>query len=182
MAVIFLSLPPKLVLRACVFVPVLQGQHWATVWVSEWERSSTNIKTYGDHCQKWQGRCLRNGNLMADVADADSQLSAHLQGLLFLGQGCDQAPGERQGSAGDASDAEKFCGWMLSLLDQWKSQTQRAWVQLTTLWGQTAKWPGLWTTAIQHNRHGSLSHKTCVNSAYTHAELMCRFLLCLCVV
>lgn len=34
---------------------------------------------------------------MADVVDADSQLSAHLQGLLFLGQGCDQAPGERQG-------------------------------------------------------------------------------------
>lgn len=34
---------------------------------------------------------------MADVADADSQLSAHLQGLLFLGQDCDQAPGESRG-------------------------------------------------------------------------------------
>lgn len=35
---------------------------------------------------------------MADVVDADSQLSAHLQGLLFLGHGCGQAPGEHQGS------------------------------------------------------------------------------------
>lgn len=34
---------------------------------------------------------------MADVAEADSQLSAHLQGLLFQGQGCDQAPGESLG-------------------------------------------------------------------------------------
>lgn len=57
------------------------------MWVSQRERSCSNIKTDGDHCQKWQRLCLRNGNLMADVAATDSQLSAHLKGAAVPGAG-----------------------------------------------------------------------------------------------
>lgn len=35
---------------------------------------------------------------MVDVVEADSQLSAHPQGLLFLGHGCGWVPGELQDS------------------------------------------------------------------------------------
>lgn len=79
---------------------------------------------------------------MGDVVAADSQLSAHLQGLLFGrgGQGCDQAPGERRGRL---RRAQVFAGGLLSLLDQWKSQTLPAWVQLTALRGRSAEPLGL---------------------------------------
>lgn len=76
---------------------------------------------------------------MGDVVAADSQLSAHLQGLLF-GRGGGRAVTRRQGSA---SDAQVFAGGLLSLLDQWKSQTLPAWVQLTALRGRSAEPLGL---------------------------------------
>lgn len=50
--------------------------------------------TYGEHCQKWQLLCFQDGSWMDDFVDADSQLSAHPQGLPFLGHGYGHAPGE----------------------------------------------------------------------------------------
>lgn len=96
---------------------------------------------------------------MVDVAEADSQPSAHPQGMLFLGHGCGQAPGELQGSFRLAG----VWGWMLSLLDQWKSRTPWAQVQYTTLGGQTTQKLGLLTSAIQRKRSNSLSQtRQCV--------------------
>lgn len=185
MAVIFLSLPPKLVLRACVFVPVLQGQRWATVWVSQWESSRSNIKTRGDHCQKWQGRAGASGmeTWWRDVADADSQLSAHLQGLLFVGQGCDQAPGERRGSAGDASDGRREVLRVDAVIAGSVEESDTAGLGSAdnTLGDGPQSGPGCEPLPYSTTATARCHTNTCVNSAYTPAELMCRFLLCVCV-
>lgn len=95
-AVISPSLSPMVVLRAWMFVPVLQGHHQVTMWVSKWEKGRSNIKTYGDNCQQWQHECFQDRSWLLDVVEADSQSSVHPRGLLFLGHGCGQAPGELQ--------------------------------------------------------------------------------------
>lgn len=69
------------------------------------------------------------------LCEADSQSSAHPQGLLFLGHGSGQAPRELQGSF----RLGRMWVWMLSLLDQWKRRTQWTQVQRTALRGQF-KW------------------------------------------
>lgn len=75
---------------------------------------------------------------MVDIVGADSQLSAHPQGLLFLGHDCGRVPWELQGSSRLGRVYEGREG-MLSLQDQWKGWTPWTWVQHTRLRGQF-KW------------------------------------------
>lgn len=94
------------VLRACVFVPVLQGQHQDAMWVSKWEKGCSNIKTYGDHCQKWQHLCLQDGSWMVGVVVADNQPSGHPRGAAAPGARLRPGP---SGPPGEASVLEE-CG------------------------------------------------------------------------
>lgn len=95
---------------------------------------------------------------MVDVLEADSQLSAHPQGLLFLGHGCGWVPGELQGSR-----LGRVCGMgsgaviagsveEVDTIDLGPTYNTQGIIQI-------AQKVGLLTPALQHRHSSSVSHK-----------------------
>lgn len=86
------------------------------------EKGCSNIKTCGEHHQKWQRSRFQDGSLMADVVEADSQAERPPTGAAV--PGARLRPGAR-GAPGKLQTLQACGVGMLSLLDQWKSRTPR---------------------------------------------------------
>lgn len=97
-AVVSMSLPPKVLLRACVFLQLFTRATMSHKVNIKLKAGPLYLQYNEHHYQKWQDLYFKDRNLMVDVVRVDSQLSLDPEGLLFLGHGHGQAPGDLQRS------------------------------------------------------------------------------------